>query len=95
MKPSRLLIPLALALAGAAVSSSSALAADYHGHHRGPIGHRASFIVGHAYVDDNTAGSNTVAGFDRHADGSLTATTSTPMDRAHATAARPMGPAGT
>jgi len=72
MKPSRLLIPLALALAGAAVSSSSALAADYHGHHRGPIGHRASFIVGHAYVDDNTAGSNTVAGFDRNADGSLT-----------------------
>jgi len=28
--------------------------------------------VGHAYVNDNTVGSNTVAGFDRHADGSLT-----------------------
>jgi 6-phosphogluconolactonase len=72
MKPSRLLIPLALAFAGAAVSSSSALAARNHFNHRGPIGHRASFVVGHAYVDDNTAGSNTVAGFDRHADGSLT-----------------------
>jgi len=72
MKSSRLLIPLALAFAGAAVSTSSALAAGYHSHHRGPIGHRASFVVGHAYVDDNTAGSNTVAGFDRHADGSLT-----------------------
>jgi 6-phosphogluconolactonase len=72
MKPSRLLIPLALALAGAAVSSSSALAAGNHFNHRGPIGHRASFVVGHAYVDDNTAGSNTVAGLDRHADGSLT-----------------------
>jgi 6-phosphogluconolactonase len=32
----------------------------------------ASPIVGHAYVDDNTAPANTVAGFDRHADGSLT-----------------------
>ena len=29
-------------------------------------------MVGHAYVNDNTAVSNTVAGFDRHADGSLT-----------------------
>ena len=33
---------------------------------------RASAIVGHAYVNDNAAGSNTVAAFDRHADGSLT-----------------------
>ena len=32
----------------------------------------ASVIVGHAYVNDNAAGSNTVAAFDRHADGSLT-----------------------
>ncbi len=31
-----------------------------------------SDVVGHLYVDDNTAGANTVAGFDRHADGSLT-----------------------
>jgi len=31
-----------------------------------------SVIVGHAYVNDNAAGSNTVAAFDRHADGSLT-----------------------
>jgi 6-phosphogluconolactonase len=31
-----------------------------------------SAVVGHAYVDDNTAFSNTVAGFDRRADGSLT-----------------------
>jgi 6-phosphogluconolactonase len=29
-------------------------------------------IVGHTYVNDNAAGANTVAGFDRHADGSLT-----------------------
>ncbi len=31
-----------------------------------------SFVVGHAYVNDNTTGSNTIAAFDRHADGSLT-----------------------
>jgi 6-phosphogluconolactonase len=29
-------------------------------------------VVGHVYVNDNTAGVNTVAGFDGHADGSLT-----------------------
>jgi hypothetical protein len=29
-------------------------------------------VVGHLYVDDNTAGTNTIAGFDRHADGTLT-----------------------
>jgi 6-phosphogluconolactonase (cycloisomerase 2 family) len=29
-------------------------------------------IVGHAYLDDNTAVANTIAAFDRHADGSLT-----------------------
>jgi 6-phosphogluconolactonase (cycloisomerase 2 family) len=34
--------------------------------------YRPSPVVGHAYVDDNTAGSNTVGAFDRHADGSLT-----------------------
>jgi 6-phosphogluconolactonase len=32
----------------------------------------ASGVVGHLYVNDNTAGANTVAGFDRHADGTLT-----------------------
>ena len=64
MKPARLLIPLAFALA-AAVSSASAYAkSDHSDHHSG--------VVGHAYLDDNTATSNTIAGFDRHADGSLT-----------------------
>jgi len=32
----------------------------------------ASDVVGHLYVNDNTAGTNTVAAFDRHADGTLT-----------------------
>jgi 6-phosphogluconolactonase len=31
-----------------------------------------SRIVGHVYVNDNTAGSNTIGAFDRHADGTLT-----------------------
>src|ERR1700681_4306871 len=32
----------------------------------------SSDVVGHVYVNDNTAGTNTIAGFDRHSDGSLT-----------------------
>ena len=32
----------------------------------------ASRVDGHVYVDDNTTGTNTIAAFDRHADGTLT-----------------------
>jgi hypothetical protein len=32
----------------------------------------ASGVVGHVYVNDNTGGVNSIAGFDRHADGTLT-----------------------
>ena len=32
----------------------------------------ASGVVGHLYINDNTTGVNTVAGFDRHTDGTLT-----------------------
>ena len=39
----------------------------------------ASVIVGHAYVNDNAAGSNTVAAFDRHADRSLTPIPGSPI----------------
>lgn len=35
--------------------------------------------MGHAYVDDNTAAENTVAGFQRHADGSLSAISGSPF----------------
>lgn len=38
-----------------------------------------SRIVGHVYVNDNTAPVNTVAGFDRHADGTLTAMRGSPF----------------
>jgi 6-phosphogluconolactonase len=75
MKLPRLVILFALALAGSAVSSASASAAPgFFGRHRAPEPphQQESFVVGHAYVNDNTATANTVAGFDRHADGSLT-----------------------
>src|SRR4051794_22800671 len=43
-------------------------------------------VVGHVYVNDNTTGTNTVAGFDRHADGTLTPIPGSPF---------PVGGAGT
>jgi 6-phosphogluconolactonase len=40
----------------------------------------ASPVVGYTYINDNTATVNTVAGFARHADGSLTALPGSPFD---------------
>ena len=37
-------------------------------------------VTGHVYVDDNTAGTNTIAGFARHADGALTALPGSPYN---------------
>ncbi len=65
---SRMSLPfalLALALAGPAVGSASAF---------GP-----SKVVGHVYLNDNTAGTNTIAAFDRHADGTLTPVPGSPF----------------
>jgi 6-phosphogluconolactonase len=39
----------------------------------------ASDVIGHVYVNDNTAGNNTIAGLDRHSDGSLTPTAGSPF----------------
>ena len=39
----------------------------------------ASPVVGYTYINDNTATSNTIAGFDRHADGSLTPIAGSPF----------------
>jgi 6-phosphogluconolactonase (cycloisomerase 2 family) len=36
-------------------------------------------VVGHVYVNDNTAGTNTVAAFDRHADGTLSPVAGSPF----------------
>jgi hypothetical protein len=39
----------------------------------------AEGVVGHVYVNDNTAGTNTIAAFDRHSDGSLTPLAGSPF----------------
>lgn len=44
-----------------------------------PAAADGSAVVGHVYVNDNTTGVNTIAGFDRHADGSLTALPGSPF----------------
>lgn len=72
MKLPHLVIPITLALAG--VTATSAAAHEGRG-----SGDNESPVVGHAYVNDNTAASNTVAGFDRHADGSLTPISGSPF----------------
>jgi 6-phosphogluconolactonase len=64
----RILTPSALALVVAAVAPAGASAAAHH-----------PAVTGHVYVDDNTAGANTIAGFDRHADGSLTPLAGSPF----------------
>ena len=57
---------LALAVAGVGTGEATALASS-------------SPVVGHVYVNDNTAGTNTIAGFDRHADGTLTPAAGSPF----------------
>jgi 6-phosphogluconolactonase len=59
-------IALALAIVGLAAGALMASAAR-------------SDVVGHVYVNDNTADTNTVAGFARHADGTLTALPGSPF----------------
>jgi hypothetical protein len=36
-------------------------------------------VIGHVYVNDNTIGTNTIGGFDQHADGSLTPLAGSPF----------------
>jgi 6-phosphogluconolactonase len=57
---------LAMIAAAAAIGSSTAAAAT-------------SPVVGHVYVNDDTAGANTIAGFNRHADGRLTPMAGSPF----------------
>lgn len=62
-----ILLSLAAAAAGvAAPASASALP-------------RVSPVAGHVYVNDNTAGTNTIGVFDRHADGTLTPEAGSPF----------------
>jgi 6-phosphogluconolactonase len=50
--------------------------------------------VGHVYVNNNSAGHNTIAAFDRHADGSLTAIAGSPFNAGGAGTGAPFGSAG-
>jgi len=54
--------------AGAIVAPTSALAAG------------GDAVTGHVYLNDNTAGANTIGAFDRHADGSLTPVAGSPFN---------------
>jgi 6-phosphogluconolactonase (cycloisomerase 2 family) len=70
MRASRFAVLLVLTAAAAVFVAGGAAAA--------PGGH-ASRVVGHVYVNDNTTPVNTVAGFDRRADGTLTAMPGSPF----------------
>jgi 6-phosphogluconolactonase len=59
-------LSLAAAAAAAAIGAGTAAA--------------ATGVVGHVYVNDNTAGRNTIAAFARHADGTLTPLPGSPFD---------------
>ncbi|HEX4188207.1 MAG TPA: beta-propeller fold lactonase family protein [Solirubrobacteraceae bacterium] len=65
MKLLRIALPLALVVAGATSASAGAS--------------QPSGLVGHVYVNDNTAGVNTISAFDRHADGSLSPVAGSPF----------------
>src|SRR5712691_416267 len=68
-RPGLVLLGLATAAAAAmvAVPASASASTD------------ASPVVGHVYVNDNTAGTNTIGAFDRHADGTLTPEAGSPF----------------
>ncbi len=54
----------------------------------------ASSVAGHVYVNDNTSGANTIAGFDRHSDGSLTPLPGSPFAAGGAGTGAPLGSQG-
>ena len=84
----RLVRTMTAALTGAAlVAALGAGAVAAHGRHD-------TSIVGHVYVNQNTAGQNSIAGFDRHADGSLTPMAGSPFDAGGAGTGAPFGSAG-
>jgi hypothetical protein len=51
-------------------------------------------VVGHVYVDNNSATANTVAGFDRHADGTLSPINGSPFAAGGVGTGSPLGSAG-
>ena len=73
MKLGRFASLLALALPAALVSPAVAGATPKSSDHH------SWAVLGHVYVNDNSAGTNTIAAFDRHADGALTTTPGSPF----------------
>ena len=61
-RPGMILLAAATTAAAVAAAAPASAAASA----------QASPVVGHVYVNDNTAGTNTIGVFDRHADGTLT-----------------------
>lgn len=85
MKLARL-TALGLSLPATLLAISPAIASAAPGHEHAGVHRHGSAIVGRVYVDDNTAPENTIAGFSRHADGTLTPLAGSPF---------PAGGAGT
>jgi 6-phosphogluconolactonase len=54
----------------------------------------SSVVTGHVYVSNNTAGHNTISGFDRHADGTISPIEGTPFNAGGAGIGSPTGSAG-
>ncbi len=69
----RRLGPAVLGLAAAATMAAVAVPAA------ASASAQASPVIGHVYVDDNTAGANTIGAFNRHADGTLTPEAGSPF----------------
>ena len=76
-----------IGLAGAVAAMAASLAV-------GTVAAAGSPTVGHVYVNNNTAGRNTIPAFDRHADGSLTPIAGSPFDAGGAGTGAPFGSAG-
>jgi len=76
-----------IGLAGAVAAIAATLSVN-------PVAAAGSPAVGHVYVNNNSAGTNTVAAFDRHADGSLTPIAGSPFVAGGAGTGAPFGSAG-
>lgn len=76
------------------VALGGTLAALLIGSTTGVYAAAGSDVVGHVYVNNNSVGENSVAGFDRHADGTLTAIAGSPFAAGGAGTGGPLGSAG-
>jgi 6-phosphogluconolactonase len=65
-----------LALGASLSLAVTGVAAAHPGHSHA---HDLSAVVGHVFVNDNTANANTIAAYDRHADGTLTPVPGSPF----------------